>query len=122
VLGGWVASVVGATLLAECLFVDFLIRGEGELRFLRLIRLLFDGRDDIDATTGILSRENFGRALPSIVPCENERAWEVKDLDTLPMPDYDEFQKTARQHRIIAKLPIEGSRDAGGIGAQRPAT
>jgi ribosomal peptide maturation radical SAM protein 1 len=110
VFGGWAASVAGPTLLAEYPFVDFVVRGEGELRFLHLIRCLLDGKGDIDATSGILSRENFSRAGSSLTRYENEVAWEVKDLDTLPMPDYDEFQETARQHSILSILPFEGSR------------
>jgi hypothetical protein len=36
--------------------------------------------------------------------------WEVDDLDSLPMPDYDEYAKVAEDADVSWLLPIEGSR------------
>jgi len=110
VLGGWAASLAGPSLITEYPFIDYVVAGEGELRLLHLMRCLLDGRQQIDSSTGILTRENIDGARYPSRACVNPASLEITDLNELPLPDYDEYYRQACNHGILMTLPIEGAR------------
>lgn len=110
VFGGVAASVAGGSLLAEYPFIDFVVCGEGELRLLHLLRCLLEGKEEnIDPTTGILTRQNYQRPGQSGAWLKGA-AWEVANLDELPLPDYDDYQEKVRGKGVLPFLPMESSR------------
>ncbi len=105
VLGG--ASVQGGSglsIVREFAFVDYVIQGEGEEPLGLMLRAMLENRNVDPATPGIITRETSVRT-PFL-----EHRWEATDLDTLPVPDYDEYARKADQYSIIWNIPVEGSR------------
>jgi len=82
-LGGPASSPISRTILEACPSVDLVVRGEGELAFVDLIRSVRRGRRHPDVQ-GLTWRaedriiENAGRAL-------------IDDLDKLPIPAFDAY-------------------------------
>jgi ribosomal peptide maturation radical SAM protein 1 len=104
ILGG--AAVEGAkgrVVLEEFDCVDYVIDGEGEVPFERLLTALEKGRSVGPGLPGIIGRDAPGS------PSTPDR-WEVPGLDELPFPDYDEYAQKADDLSIIWNIPVEGSR------------
>lgn len=105
VLGG--ASVLaglGHSILQEFSFVDYVIQGEGEEPFRKLLRALAEGHAIDVNTPGLITRDT------AYHPLLLEHRWEAPDLDALPWPDYDEYAQKADRYSIIWNIPVEGSR------------
>ena len=90
--------------------IDYLIAGEGELALTRLVRSLLDP----------LQYSGSGRELPDSPAFQgasedcDQRFRQLRRLDSLPMPDYDDYFKLlagfAPRDRFFPTLPIETSR------------
>ena len=107
VLGGSTVSArVGASLLAEYPQVDYVIQGEGEQPLALLLDSLSAGTGGIpgpqDAILSRATAEGGGHT--------EARMSEVASLDSLPMPDYDEYAAVADRYDIEWSLPLETSR------------
>lgn len=104
--GGSVGWHLGAAILREYPFVDFVVQGEGEDRLLALLRQLSAGAPvEMD---GVLVQ---GEA-PSVAPRGRVTILdsEVADLDALPDPDYDDYAARADALAVRWTVPMEGSR------------
>jgi ribosomal peptide maturation radical SAM protein 1 len=98
---------MGLTLHQAFPFVDFVCSGEADISFPQLLTELMAGRDGHDIP-GIISRRDGASHVSTLVP---ER---VRDLDTLPNPDFDDFfaQRTATwpEADMPAQVLMESSR------------
>lgn len=105
VLGGsTVSSRVGPSILAEYPFVDYIVQGEGERPLAHLINALRSGCEPPSASSGVLSRSE------APLPKSGANLLEVRSMDELPVPDFDEYAERADHHGIEWSLPLEGSR------------
>ena len=112
VLGGMgVPYEIGSSVLAEYPFIDYVVQGEGEYRFLNLLRAIEAGATVNEE--GILKQEpkaeESGPAsnkIPFFKILKNE----VSDLNELPMPDYSEFAALAKAENYNWSITLEGSR------------
>ena len=77
VLGGQYSNLKYAQILSAYPAVDYVVRGDGELAFPKLLRALADGRE-IDGIPNLAARN--GRGLPVATPIE------YVDFDALPSP------------------------------------
>jgi ribosomal peptide maturation radical SAM protein 1 len=110
VVGGSMFSGDSARQLIEAFAeVDFVVHGEGEVPFSRLVRHLREGQgnDQLPSIPGIISRKaQKGDSPPTF--CQ------LPDLSTLPPPDYDEYfqllKTFALEKRFFPTLPAEVSR------------
>jgi ribosomal peptide maturation radical SAM protein 1 len=85
-------------------FVDYVCSGEADLSLPRLVSAL-DGAGSPDAIPGVISRRSGVTVCPSLVP---ER---VKDLDTLPYPEFDDyFEQLSGTGQGGASILMESSR------------
>jgi len=104
VLGGsTVSSHVGPSILQEYPFVDYVIQGEGERPFVALLDALRSGAPSLGPETGVLCHAAAAEGKVAALK-------EVDAMDALPLPDYDDYARLAKQHDIAWALPIEGSR------------
>jgi anaerobic magnesium-protoporphyrin IX monomethyl ester cyclase len=78
VIGGVVASLLPKETLENYPGIDFLIYGEGEIAFLRLVQSL-ESRDGIDDIPSLGYRKNAEVII-------NSRQEMIRNLDTLPFP------------------------------------
>jgi radical SAM superfamily enzyme YgiQ (UPF0313 family) len=81
ILGGPHATFLPEQTLRECPYVDFIVRGEGELTFRELVYAIEKERD-LHTVKGVSFRDNGG--VVSTPPREL-----VQNLDELPIPAYD---------------------------------
>jgi anaerobic magnesium-protoporphyrin IX monomethyl ester cyclase len=78
IMGGIGPSLIGERLMETFPFIDFIVRGEGELP---LSRLISTGCADPASIAGVISRKGDG----SVAGTAPQR---IEDLDSLPLPDY----------------------------------
>jgi ribosomal peptide maturation radical SAM protein 1 len=104
ILGG--ASVVarlGPAFIREYGFLDYIVQGEGESPLVAILDHCEDPRR-LAGLPGILCKDNVDQH-------ENGTTmWQVCDLDTLPIPEFDDYAELTDQMGIGWALPIEGSR------------
>ncbi len=79
ILGGPQVSPLAKPLLKENSQIDVIVRGEGEITFLELIKSLLNSHKDISGTLGITYRDN--RKL-----VDNADRKIISDLDSIPSP------------------------------------
>jgi ribosomal peptide maturation radical SAM protein 1 len=98
VLGGPTVSpaAIADSIVATYPWVDYVVRGEGELAFHSLVNYI------AGAPNGSLPKGVVSQTTPS------ETLWQVADLDELPTPDYDAFFEGLPSRSVA--LPVEGSR------------
>ena len=109
VLGGSTCvPEIGSSLLQVFPNIDFVIAGEGEQALLGLCRYL-QGKAK-DPGLGVLDRGNA--AIPQNQPPILSACNEVPDLNTLPVPDYDDYFSELKESGLgfIPQLPLEFSR------------
>jgi radical SAM superfamily enzyme YgiQ (UPF0313 family) len=82
--------------------IDFGIQGEGEYTFLELCDAV-ERKEGIGNIEGILYQEN-GQTF------HNPRTNTIRDLDRLPLPNYDSFTSVASNGGILPEYPILTSR------------
>ena len=109
VLGGSTCvPKIGSSLLQVFPEIDFIIAGEGEQPLLELCQHLQSKSPG--PIPGILTREdkNIHQNHPSTILPGNE----VHDLNTLPIPDYDDYFTELKQSgsEFIPQIPLEFSR------------
>jgi radical SAM superfamily enzyme YgiQ (UPF0313 family) len=96
VLGGAHATLAAAEILRRHPSVDLIVRGEGEVTLLELVRAMAGGDPDLARTAGLSFRLPDGRVVAT-----PDRAL-VADLDSLPRPDRSLLEMD-RYRRIIAQ-------------------
>jgi ribosomal peptide maturation radical SAM protein 1 len=77
-------DIMGLSLQTAFPFVDFVCSGEADISFPHLIKAMMESRD-CHGIRGVISRRNGRPHFSSLVP---ER---VRDLDSLPYPDFDDY-------------------------------
>ncbi len=63
-------------------YIDIVVRGEGEVTFLEIVRFLAEGKPEISKIAGISYKDN-GRIV------HNQSRDQIKDIDTIPFPAHD---------------------------------
>jgi len=81
VIGGPHATFLDTDVLKECPYIDFVVRGEGELTLLELVKAL-EKRKPLSHVLGLTWRDRDGRIK------RNSRRPYILNLDDLPMPAY----------------------------------
>jgi len=111
VFGGMgVCFHTGTTTLEEYKCVDYVVQGEGELRFNRLINALDTG-EELIYEDGIISQAALVEAedqLPRNAMHFLKK--QIENLGELPPPDYDDYARQAGVLGVEWGLPVEGSR------------
>ncbi|MHC1683120.1 MAG: radical SAM protein [Clostridiaceae bacterium] len=82
-LGGHMATFWGEKILKQYSYVDFIIRGEGEITTLELIKTI-ENKENLSKVDGLTYREN-----DKIVVNKDREL--IKNLDELPFPARDQF-------------------------------
>ncbi len=102
VLGGSTVSpaTIADSMLEHYPWIDFIVRGEGELPFHALLKQLEAG-GKAPWPKGVVARDQ---------PAATGEIWQVEDLDGLPTPDYDQFFFHPLIQQLEATMAIEGSR------------
>ena len=77
-------SEMGLQLHRSFPFIDFVCSGEADVTFPRMIQTLMDG-GDVHQIPGLISR------LDGCSHCVNLMPEQVKDMDSLPYPNYDDY-------------------------------
>jgi ribosomal peptide maturation radical SAM protein 1 len=94
------AGSMGFETLRQFGFVDAVVSGEGDFVFPDLVRCVLHG-EPISHLGGVFSR----RALPLLNQVSNSAAV-VADMDTLPLPDYEEYFTQFNENRSgLSKRP-----------------
>ena len=102
VLGGPHVSALKKEVLKETR-ADLAIKSEGELSLLELLKELEDKKPDLKRIKGLIWRQK-GKVI------ENEDRELIKDLDSLPFPDYYAFSIERYPCYFIKALPLMTSR------------
>lgn len=100
------AGELGKSIINTFDWIDYIILGEGELPISSLISFLLNRRKGLSKAILTKNRE--------ISPGTNPQLEQIKDLDSLPFPDFDDYFKELltlpMNKRFFPVLPIEGSR------------
>lgn len=83
-IGGPHVNLLDREILVNISAIDFVIREEGELTFLELVQALTKG-GELASIKGLTYRDKSSRVI------RNELRDAIKDLDSLPFPDYSFF-------------------------------
>ena len=95
-------------------YLDYVVSGEGDAAFPELLTRLAEGRR-VDDLVGVISRCGDEAHYPG-------DAEPIRDMDSLPTPDYDSFYETARRYEIakdptipknsaeFSSIPVQGAR------------
>lgn len=81
-MGGIHATIFSAEILKECDYIDYVIIGEGEETFLKLIKYLNNGGQTIDSLDGLAFRK-AGQII------KKNKTTFISNLDELPFVDFD---------------------------------
>ncbi|MFA6217530.1 MAG: radical SAM protein [Candidatus Omnitrophota bacterium] len=87
ILGGYHPTFMYRQLMENYPFIDYIVRGEGELTLLKLLETLKCG-EATNKIPGLVCRDSRGKVLEG-VPGEI-----IQDLDSLPFPCYDDIPIT----------------------------
>ena len=111
VLGGPAGiSSCGTSYIKEYPFVEYIVQGEGELPFLSLLERIEKGEKDIQPIPGVLS-QSFPEVKDTTSNAKVHNNFsQLKFLDVLPLPDYDEFAERKKSSGLDWSLTVEGSR------------
>ncbi|MFH0830417.1 MAG: radical SAM protein [Candidatus Aenigmatarchaeota archaeon] len=96
-LGGPHISSTGAEVFDFSKDVDFLIRGEGEFKFLQLVKNLNGDHSDV---RGLVYRDADGKVRI------NELGEAITELDNLPFPDFAAFDINAYKSPYVERYPM----------------
>lgn len=86
VMGGLHATLFSVEILRECGYVDYVVLGEGEEVFFKLIRYLNSDGQTIDSIDGIAFKKD-GQVI------KKDKTTFIGDLDKLPFVDFDILDK-----------------------------
>ena len=92
--GGYFATYCTREMMREAPCVDFIIRGEGELPFLELVKRLESSRD-LSGIKGLVYRKGGEIAV-------NEEREFIKDLNSLPFPGRDIFHANRLTFTLVS--------------------
>jgi ribosomal peptide maturation radical SAM protein 1 len=87
---------MGAETFRQFPFIDILVSGEGERVFPSIVNSVLSSQK-ILPMTGVLTRQQ--KQLPLVNPTASNTPL-IEDLDTLPIPDYDDFFEQLRSSSI----------------------
>ncbi|RQP99667.1 radical SAM protein [Burkholderia stagnalis] len=91
VLGGEHATYATVEILETHPEIDFIVRGEGEVTFLELCELTFNGSGQpLADVLGVAYRDASGKAV------QNKDRPAIEDLDTLPFPARDTLERALK--------------------------
>ncbi|MFH1132537.1 MAG: RiPP maturation radical SAM C-methyltransferase [Pseudomonadota bacterium] len=115
VFGGWgVGFDIGPATLDLFPHVDFIVQGEGELRFINLLDGLEAGSLEKVERSGILvgNQPRISKVSKEEILKEHFALakTQIPELDRLPIADFDDYAEFADEHDIYWHVPIEGSR------------
>lgn len=79
ILGGPEVSFIGAELIMNNSFIDYIIRGEGERSFNNLIKLMETGSENFDSIKGLIYKRDEKI-------CEGPEGDIIEDLNEIPFP------------------------------------
>lgn len=96
IYGSYLATLCATNILKECDFVDFCVRGEAEKTIVQLLDTL-EGGGALDGIKGISYREN-GKII------ENPDRPQIRDLDTIPIPDRKLLPQDYQFHEKITTM------------------
>ena len=103
-------GVMGAELARRFPFVDAVVSGEGDVVFPEIVLRVLNGKSVSDVP-GIYTLENYEAA---VAQGPSWSAAKVTDMDTLPVPDYDDFflqhRESTLDPRIERQILFETSR------------
>jgi radical SAM superfamily enzyme YgiQ (UPF0313 family) len=104
VLGGPHPSLTAEDTLTHIAGVDYIVRGEGELVFVRLLHAILENPGSISEIPGVSFRQNG-------VVVHNPRQELITDLDTLPFParHLHPFDKYNLMMDVPGKGPVRGA-------------
>jgi len=83
---------------------DFAMKGESEVSFFKFLEEIKKEKPDFSKASSLIWRNDKGEIV------ENENEPLIKDLDTLPFPDYSEFRFTEYSYYHARTIPILTSR------------
>ena len=101
ILGGPQATFTDIDTLREFPFIDVIVRGEGEITIVELMRKLED-KGKLEDVDGITYREN-GKII------RNKDREPIKDLDSLPLPAYhliEEHLPSSKEHDRLIRIIV----------------
>ncbi|MFX0099879.1 MAG: B12-binding domain-containing radical SAM protein [Candidatus Hodarchaeota archaeon] len=96
IYGSYLPTLCAPNILKECDFVDFCVRGEGEQTLVELMDAL-ERNGPLDAIKGISYRKN-GKII------ETPDRPQIKDLDSIPIPDRKLLQQDYKFHDKITSM------------------
>jgi ribosomal peptide maturation radical SAM protein 1 len=94
-------GVMGAEVVRQFPFVDAVVSGEGDLIFSELVQRVLH-TEPVSDLTGVYTRRNVDAMA---LNAAYQNAPPVKDLDALPIPDYDDFFDQLRASRLDRRYP-----------------
>ena len=95
--GAALAGTAAEVLLTSYGFIDYVFAGEAEVSFPQAVRQLLDGREP-EGCPGLHRLGADGEVL----------AWPpepLEDLDQLPVPDYDDYDREVGRRRLPPEMP-----------------
>jgi ribosomal peptide maturation radical SAM protein 1 len=100
--GANMESSMGPEHLRAFSVIDYVVVGEADIVFPQMLSALAEGRPAV--ISGVLGRRTGEAGSGQAAP--------VRDLDTLPVPDYRDFYEQSNKLGLapLPQLPIEGSR------------
>ncbi len=100
--GANMESSMGPEHLRAFSVIDYVVVGEADIVFPQMLSALAEGRPAV--MSGVLGRRTGEAGSGQAAP--------VRDLDTLPVPDYRDFYEQSNKLGLapLPQLPIEGSR------------
>lgn len=94
-------GVLGWAHLKSFPYVDAVFSGEGEPALARALERL-DRSEPLTGIPGVLTREGLETGATRVPP--DEQGELVRDLDTLPHPDFDDYFAALRDSRVLTTL------------------
>jgi ribosomal peptide maturation radical SAM protein 1 len=108
--GAGVERDCGYSFFKEFDCIDYLVQGEGERPFLRLLEALSQKQDEIELSC-VLTRNNLAlNSEEASFSCKERLDNQMMDLSLLPTPDYDDYNDLAEELNLYWQVPIETSR------------
>lgn len=105
VLGGEHATALPKYIMESCNALDYLILGEGEIKFYKLLECLSNKRNEIEKTKGIVYKKQN-----QVVINENTPSSKIKDLDSLPFPAWNLIPIEIYLKEGLATISSKGER------------